>query len=57
MDVADGVMKIVNNKDIKGTTFDFVGPESYLLSEIVDFIFQQLRRNNVKRTFMSPTQL
>ncbi len=57
MDVADGVMKIVNNKDIKGTTFDFVGPESYLLSEIVDFIFQQLRRTNVKRTFMSPTQL
>jgi hypothetical protein len=25
MDVADGVMKIIRNKDIKGVTYDFVG--------------------------------
>ena len=24
-DVADGVMKILHNKDIKGVTYDFVG--------------------------------
>lgn len=55
--VADGVMKIVHNKDIKGMTYDFVGPQSYLLSEIVDFIFHKIQRPNIKRQFMTPTRL
>jgi len=55
--VADGVMKILHNKDIKGTTYDFVGPNKYLLSEIVDYIFHKIQRPNIKRTFMTPTHL
>lgn len=31
-DVADGVMKIMNNKDIKGVTYDFVG---YLKKKLI----------------------
>lgn len=56
-DVADGIMKIIHNRDIKGVTYDFVGPDAYLLSEIVDYIFQLLKRPNVKRTFMTPSRL
>ncbi len=55
--VADGVMKIVHNKDVKGVTYDFVGPNKYLLSEIVDFIFHRIQRPNIKRQFMTPTRL
>lgn len=55
--VADGVMKIVHNKDIKGVTYDFVGPKSYLLSEIVDFIFHKIQRPNIKRQGMTPTKM
>lgn len=55
--VADGVMKILENKDIKGATYDFVGPEKYLLSEIVDFVFHKIQRPNIKRQFMTPTRL
>lgn len=55
--VADGVMKIIRNKDIKGTTYDFVGPNKYLLSEIVDYIFQKIQRPNIQRTFMTPSRL
>lgn len=50
-------MKILRNKDIKGTTYDFVGPNKYLLSEIIDYIFQKLQRSNVQRTFMTPSRL
>lgn len=55
--VADGVMKILHDKDIRGATYDFVGPKKYLLSEIVDYIFQRIQRPNIKRQFMTPTRL
>lgn len=55
--VADGVMKIIHNKDIKGTTYDFVGPDKFLLSEIVDYLFERIQRPNIKRSFMTPTRL
>jgi NADH dehydrogenase (ubiquinone) 1 alpha subcomplex subunit 9 len=55
-DLADGIMKIANNREIKGVTYDFVGPERYLLSEIVDYIFHLMRRQ-VKRDFMTPTRI
>jgi NADH dehydrogenase (ubiquinone) 1 alpha subcomplex subunit 9 len=57
MDLADGIMKIIRDKDIKGVTYDFVGPESFLLSEITDYINHLLRNENVKRTLMTPTRL
>ncbi|CAF0709967.1 unnamed protein product [Brachionus calyciflorus] len=56
-DVADGVMKIVNNRDIKAATYDFVGPDRYLLSEIVDYVFQLLLRPNIKRSHLTPARL
>lgn len=56
-DVADGVMKILYNKEIKGVTYDFVGPNKYLLSEIVDYIFNQIQRPNIKRQFMTPSRM
>jgi len=55
--VADGVMKILRNRDIKGLTYDFVGPDKYLLSEIVDYVYHRIQRANIKRTFMTPTRL
>lgn len=55
--VADGVMKILHNKDIKGKTYDFVGPDKFLLSEIVDYLFQKIQRPNIKRSFMTPTRM
>lgn len=55
-DVADGIMKILHNKDIKGSTFDFVGPDTYLLSEIIDYMFQVIMIP-VKRSHISPIRL
>lgn len=55
-DVADGVMKIVNNKDIRGETYDFVGPDTYLLSEIIDYIYDVIQRP-MKRSHLSPARL
>lgn len=55
--VADGVMKILHNKEIKGVTYDFIGQHRYLLSEIVDYIFQKIQRPNIKRQFMTPSRL
>lgn len=55
--VADGVMKILHNKDIKGVTYDFAGPDKFLLSEIVDYIFQRIQRPNIKRSYMTPSRM
>lgn len=55
-DVADGVMKILHNKEIKGSTYDFVGPDTYLLSEIIDYIFQIIQRP-VRRSHITPLRL
>lgn len=56
-DVADGIMKIVKDKEIKGVTYDFVGPDKYLLSDIVDYIFQLMQRTNIVRSNLTPTRL
>lgn len=55
-DVADGIMKIVKDKDIKGITYDFVGPDKYLLSDIIDYVFQLIQRPIV-RTHLTPTRI
>ena len=45
-------MKIVNDKTIYGRTFDFTGPDRYLLSELVDYIHKILDRPFIRRTNM-----
>jgi NADH dehydrogenase (ubiquinone) 1 alpha subcomplex subunit 9 len=55
-DVADGIMAILHNKDIRGVTYDFVGDEKFLLSDIIDYIFE-LKRIPIKRIGMTPTML
>ncbi len=35
----------------------FNRPNKYLLSEIVDYIFQKIQRPNIQRTFMTPSRL
>ncbi|XP_059174175.1 NADH dehydrogenase [ubiquinone] 1 alpha subcomplex subunit 9, mitochondrial-like [Physella acuta] len=46
-DVAEGIIKAIQNPDMVGQTIQCVGPQRYYLADIVDFIINVVRREDV----------
>jgi NADH dehydrogenase (ubiquinone) 1 alpha subcomplex subunit 9 len=53
-DVAQGIVNAIQDQDAAGKTFEVVGPNSYYLSDLLDFFYAIMRHDNFKRSYLSP---
>jgi len=53
-DVAEGVVNALMDPEAEGKTFECVGPNSYLLSELVDYFYRCMRYDVLYRVPLNP---
>ncbi len=47
-DVGQAIMEVIRDPDTAGMTFELVGPNGYLLADLIDFIYRVTRRPYIK---------
>ncbi|KAK2142263.1 hypothetical protein LSH36_979g02057 [Paralvinella palmiformis] len=52
--VAEGVVNAIRDPEAVGKTFEAVGPSSYYLSDLIDYMYGLLRYDNFKRIHLTP---
>lgn len=52
--VAEGIINAIQDPEAVGRTYEVVGPNSYYLSELLDFFYRCMRHENFKRSYLTP---
>jgi NADH dehydrogenase (ubiquinone) 1 alpha subcomplex subunit 9 len=52
--VAEGIIRSLNESSAVGETYDCVGPNNYYLADLVDYFYRCMRYENFKRSYITP---